>query len=71
MIISKSIYQNSYDKAEFYEKIVSVKLSVFVIIVCKRYPSTYWSMQGSCFICINFKKLSFFTPKLESQPLSV
>jgi len=44
----------SNDKAELYEKIVSVKLLVIVIKVFKRYPSTYCIMQGSCFICCDF-----------------
>jgi len=43
----------SNDKPKLYEKIVSVELLVIVIIVIKRYPSTYCLMQGSCFICIN------------------
>jgi len=30
---------------------MSVNLYVIVIIVFKRYPSTYCLMQGSCFIC--------------------
>jgi len=33
---------------------MSVKLLVIVIIVFKRYPSTYCLMQGSCFICSDF-----------------
>jgi len=45
---------------------VSVKLLIIVIIVFKRYPSTYCLMQGSCFICSDFKHL---ISKLESQPL--
>jgi len=32
----------------------SVKLLVIVIIVFKRYSSTYCFMQGWCFICSNF-----------------
>ena len=47
----------SNDKAELYEKSVSVKLLVIVIVVFKRYPSTYCLMQGSCVICGNLKKL--------------
>ena len=38
----------SNDKPKLYEKIVSVELLVIVIIVIKRYPSTYCLMQGSC-----------------------
>jgi len=38
---------------------VPVKLLVIVIIVFKRYPSTYGLMQGSCFMCSNFKKFVF------------
>jgi len=34
-----------------------VKLLVIVIIVFKRYPSTYCLLQGSSFICSNFWKL--------------
>jgi len=34
------------DKAELYEKTVSVKLLVIVIIDLKQYPSTYCLMQG-------------------------
>ena len=51
----------SNDKAEHYEKIVSVKVLVIVIIDCL--------MQGICFICGNFKKN--ITLKLESQPLTL
>ena len=47
----------SNDKPELYEKSVSVKLLVIVIVVFKRYPSTYCLMQGSCFICSNIEKL--------------
>jgi len=36
---------------------VTVKLLVTVVIDFKRYPSTYCLMQGSCFICSNFKYL--------------
>ena len=32
----------------------SCMLNCLVIIVDKRYPSTYCSMQGSCFICSDF-----------------
>ena len=45
------------DMAELYEKIVSVRLLVIVIIYFKRYPSTYSLMQGRCFICNKFEKL--------------
>ena len=51
----------------FSSKIKSVKLLFIVIIVFKRYSSTYCLMQGSCFIC---SKFDIFTLKLESQPLS-
>jgi len=33
---------------------MSVTLLVIVIIVFKRYPSTYYVMQGNCFICSDF-----------------
>jgi len=33
---------------------MSVKLLIIVFIVSKRYPSTHYLMQGSCFICSNF-----------------
>jgi len=33
---------------------MSVKLFVIVIVVFKRYPSTYCLMQGRCFICSDF-----------------
>jgi len=38
------------DKIEIVIEIMSVKLLVIVIIVFKRYPSTYCLMQGRCFI---------------------
>jgi len=44
----------SNDSVELYEKIMSVKLLLIVIIVSKRYRSRYSLMQGSCFICNNF-----------------
>jgi len=44
----------SNDKAELYQKIVSLKLLIIAIINFKRYPSTYCLMQGSCLICTNF-----------------
>jgi len=44
----------SNDKAKLYETSVSVKLLVIVIIDFNRYPSTYYLMQGSCFIYNNF-----------------
>jgi len=37
---------------------MSVKLLVIVIIVFKRYPSTYCLIQGSCFICFDLKVLN-------------
>ena len=37
----------SNDKAELYEKTVSDELLVIVIILFKRYPSTYCLMQGA------------------------
>jgi len=37
----------SNDKAELYEKIMSVKFLVIVIINFKRYSRTYCLMQGS------------------------
>jgi len=43
---------------------VSVKLTVIVIIVFKRYPSTYYLMPGSCFICSNFWNFEKNTSKL-------
>ena len=43
------------------------KLSVIVIIVFKRYPSTYCLMQGSRAIL----KFEHFTSKIESQPLNL
>jgi len=49
---------------------MSVKLLVIVIIVLKRFPSTYCLMQGSCFIYSDLK-FEHFTSKLESQPLIV
>ena len=49
----------SNDKAELYEKIVSVKLLVIVIIYFKRYPSTYCLMQGRCFILATYKNIYF------------
>jgi len=36
---------------------MSVKLLVLVVIVFKRYPSTYCLMQGSWFSCSDFKSL--------------
>ena len=42
------------DKAELYEKIVSVNLLVIDIIDCKLYTSRYCLMQGSCAICSDF-----------------
>jgi len=33
---------------------MSVKLYIIIIIVFKRYPSTYCLMQGSCFIYRQF-----------------
>jgi len=39
---------------ELYEKIMSVKLLVIVIIVFKRYPCTYCLTQDGCFICSDF-----------------
>jgi len=36
------------------KKIVSVKLLVIVVKVFWRFPSTYCSMQWSCFNCSNF-----------------
>jgi len=39
----------SNDKAELYEKIVSVKLLIIVIIDFKSYHITYCLMQGRCF----------------------
>jgi len=47
----------SNDTAELYEKIVSVKLLVIVIIVFKSYPSTYCLIRGRCVICSNFYSL--------------
>ena len=43
----------SNDKAELYEKIVSVKVLAIVIIDFKSCTSTYCLMQGRCFICSN------------------
>jgi len=43
----------SSDKAELYEKIVSIKLLVIVIKDDKRYPSIFCFMQGRCFIFSN------------------
>jgi len=54
MICSHYEVNISNDKAELYEKILSVKLFVIVIIDFKRYPSTNGSMQGGCFICSDF-----------------
>ena len=42
---------------------MSVKLLVIVIIVFKRYSSTYCLMHGSCFIC-SFKNLRIFYLKI-------
>ena len=53
----------SNEKAELYEKIVPVKLLVIVIIVFKRYPSTYCLMQGRW----GFKFFTKKNTKLESQ----
>jgi len=50
---------NTNNKDGRYEKIMSVKLLAIVIIVSKRYPSSYCLMQGK-----NWK----YTSKLESQP---
>jgi len=50
---------------------MSVKLLVIVILVSKRYPSTYCLMQGSCFIWISFLNFKIFTSNLESQPLTL
>ena len=33
--------------------------------------STYCYMQGSCFICINYKNWKYITLRLESQPLTI
>jgi len=33
---------------------MSVELLVIVIKASKRYPSTYWLMQGRSFICSDF-----------------
>ena len=52
------------DMAELYEKIVSVRLLVIVIIDFKRYPSTYSLMQGRCFICSKFEKKKNIYPKI-------
>jgi len=50
----------SNDKAEFYEKIMSVKLLVIVIIIVfKRYPSIVYIMQARCFIEATFKFLIY------------
>jgi len=46
------------------EKVVSVELLGIVIIVSKRYPSRSCLMQGSCFICSNFKHLKNIYLKL-------
>ena len=53
--------------AELYQKIVSVKLLVIVIIVFKGYPRTYCLMQGSCFICSTCLKFKKKKSKLKSQ----
>jgi len=39
---------------------MSVTVLVIVIIDFKRYPSTYCLMQGSCFICSDFKHLNIY-----------
>ena len=41
-----------------------------MIIVFNRYPSAYCLIQGSCFICSDFK-FEHGTSKLESQPLKI
>jgi len=35
-------------------KLKVVKLLVIVNIDFKRYPGTYWLLQGRCFICKNY-----------------
>jgi len=45
VVITKSIYQI------IMLNFGSVKLLLIVIIVFKRYPSTYCLMQGRCFFC--------------------
>jgi len=45
----------SNDKAVLYEKIMSVKFLVIVIIVFKHYPGTYCSMQGGWFFVSTFR----------------
>jgi len=45
----------SNDKAELYEKIVSVKVLVIVIIDFKSNTSTYCLMHGRCFTVVRSK----------------
>jgi len=45
-ILTFKIYAMSNDKVKLYEKIVSVKVLLIVIIDFKRYPCTYCLMQG-------------------------
>jgi len=42
----------SNDKAELFEKTLSVKLLVIIIIAYQRYPSTYCVMPASFFLFI-------------------
>ena len=44
----------SNDKAEVYEKIMSAKLLVILILVFKHYPSIYCLTQCRCAICSNY-----------------
>jgi len=48
-----------------------VKLLVLVIIVFKRYPSTYCLMQGSCFICRDFWNLNSLSQSLRITTFNI
>jgi len=71
MICSHYEVNISNDKAELYEKILSVKLFVIVIIDFKRYPSTNGSMQGGCFICSDFKHFNNIYLKIRITTLNL